>query len=218
MDQATLHEELLAALGIERAHLLAHDYGDTVAQELLARQAEQETRPFTIRSVCFLNGGLFPEAQNVRLIQKLLLTPLGSLAGRMMNRRRFATSFRPIFGPQTRPSEAEIDDFWRLVAWNNGPRIAHRIIRYLEERRTYRERWVGALQQADAPLRFVVGAADPVSGLPMAARYRELVADADVVVLEGAGHYPQVEAPAETARHFLAFVERVTEAAVVETS
>src|SRR5690349_7698948 len=37
MDQADLHEGLLASLGIRRAYILAHDYGDTVAQELLAR-------------------------------------------------------------------------------------------------------------------------------------------------------------------------------------
>src|SRR5262245_59196885 len=36
-DQAALHEALLAALGIGEAHILAHDYGDSVAQELLAR-------------------------------------------------------------------------------------------------------------------------------------------------------------------------------------
>src|ERR1700733_757044 len=40
LDQATLHERLLFDLGIERVHLLAHDYGDTVAQELLARNDE----------------------------------------------------------------------------------------------------------------------------------------------------------------------------------
>src|SRR5688572_4727863 len=60
LDQATLHERLLAELGVPRAHVLAHDYGDTVAQELLARAAEGRAA-FEIRSICFLNGGLFPE-------------------------------------------------------------------------------------------------------------------------------------------------------------
>ena len=39
VDQATLHETLLAELGISSVHILAHDYGDSVAQELLARHA-----------------------------------------------------------------------------------------------------------------------------------------------------------------------------------
>jgi pimeloyl-ACP methyl ester carboxylesterase len=39
-EQTDVHEALLARLGIRRVHLLAHDYGDTVAQELLARDGE----------------------------------------------------------------------------------------------------------------------------------------------------------------------------------
>ena len=40
MDQADLHEGLLSDLGVRKALVLAHDYGDTVAQELLARDLE----------------------------------------------------------------------------------------------------------------------------------------------------------------------------------
>ena len=37
MEQATIHELLLQHLGITKVHILAHDLGDTVALELLAR-------------------------------------------------------------------------------------------------------------------------------------------------------------------------------------
>ena len=37
-DHADMHEALLAELGVESAHVLAHDLGDSVGQELLARQ------------------------------------------------------------------------------------------------------------------------------------------------------------------------------------
>ena len=39
-EQATIVVALLQRRGITETHLLAHDYGDTVAQELLARQNE----------------------------------------------------------------------------------------------------------------------------------------------------------------------------------
>ena len=42
-EQADLVEALVADLGLTRFHVLAHDYGDTVAQELLARQNELAT-------------------------------------------------------------------------------------------------------------------------------------------------------------------------------
>lgn len=37
MEQADIAEELLKKLKITQVHLLSHDYGDTVALELLAR-------------------------------------------------------------------------------------------------------------------------------------------------------------------------------------
>jgi pimeloyl-ACP methyl ester carboxylesterase len=211
-EQADLHESLLAERGVKAVHVLAHDYGDTVAQELLARYQERSdgNRPgLELRSVCFLNGGLFPETHRARLIQKLLLGPLGPLLSRLNNRRQFGRSFAAVFAARTRPTDAELDDFWELLTQQDGHRIGHLLIHYIEERRRFRERWVGALQHARIPLRVIDGAVDPVSGAHMAARYRELVPNPDVVLLDDVGHYPQVEAPAAVLRAYFDFVARV---------
>jgi len=40
----------------------------------------------------------------------------------------------------------------------------------------------------------------------MAERYRELVPNPDVVLLDGIGHYPQLEAPERVLEAFLSFV------------
>jgi len=215
-DQASLHAALLRSLGLDSGHVLAHDYGVSVAQELLARSADSEHSPldsrrpdaFRPQSVCFLNGGLFPELHRARMVQKLLHSPLGPLLGRLMNERSFSRSFAAVFGPQTQPSAAELHAVWKLNTCNDGPRVVHRIIRYLTERRQFRERWVGALQTSAVPLRFINGPEDPVSGRHMAERYRELVPQADVVLLEGIGHYPQIEAPQRVLEAFLPFVAR----------
>ncbi len=202
LDQADLHEELLASLGVTEVDILAHDYGDTVAQELLARFNDRSTthaEGLRIRSMTLLNGGLFPETHRARLIQKLLMTPLGPLLSSLSNERAFGRSFTPIFGPHTRPSRADLHDYWRLVSFNDGHRLSHKLIRYIEERRRHRERWVGALQKTAVPLRLVNGPEDPVSGAHMVARYRELVPNPDVVLLENIGHYPQAEDPAGVA-------------------
>jgi pimeloyl-ACP methyl ester carboxylesterase len=81
----------------------------------------------------------------------------------------------------------------------------HKLIRYMRERRVHRDRWVGAMQSTDLPLKLIDGAADPISGVHMAARYRELVPSADVSLLEGVGHYPQIEAPGQVLRAFDSF-------------
>jgi pimeloyl-ACP methyl ester carboxylesterase len=207
-EQADLHERLLAELGFGHCHVLAHDYGDTVAQELLARFEERRASGapgLALRSICFLNGGLFPESHQPRPVQVALAGPNGAAVSAMLDEERFRQGFGEVFGPNTQPSAEALADFWQLVAHAEGHRIWHLLIRYMEERRENRERWVGALLRASIPLRLVDGPEDPVSGAQLAARYREQVPNADVVLLPGIGHYPQVEDPAGVLRAFLAF-------------
>ena len=207
LEQADLQQALLAHLNIEQPlHVLAHDYGDSVAQELLARHYEARIH---VASCVFLNGGLFPETHRPVLMQKLLLSPLGWMIGLAFSRDALVKSFKKIFGPQTRPTESELDDFWSLVDSNHGQRIMHKLIGYIPQRRVQRERWVSAMQRGEVPLRFINGEVDPVSGAHMVARYRQLICTPDTVLLPEIGHYPQIEAPAQVLKHYLEFRDRL---------
>jgi pimeloyl-ACP methyl ester carboxylesterase len=55
MEQATLVQAIWGDLGIDRTGLVAHDYGVSVAQELLSRDAGR------VESMAWLNGGMFPD-------------------------------------------------------------------------------------------------------------------------------------------------------------
>ncbi|UXI65844.1 alpha/beta fold hydrolase [Tahibacter amnicola] len=206
-DQADLCEAYLLAQGIERYHLLAHDYGDTVAQELLARQADPDGRP-RLMTAALLNGGLFPETHRPVIVQRLLLSPLGPWVARAMTQARFSAALHRIFGPGTPPHPALVAGFWRLLQHNDGVHVMHKLIRYMVERRRHRTRWVGALQQSSVPIALVAGMADPVSGAHMVARYRSLVPRPDITELVQIGHYPQCEAPDAVLEAYLAFRER----------
>ncbi len=193
-EQADICESLLAQLNISEYHILAHDYGDTVAQELLARFDSGESKQ-TLKSVCLLNGGIFPEAIQPLLIQKLLLSPIGALVGLLTSYKAFTANLRKICA---RPlPEDELKMFWQLMQHNGGRRVIHKVIHYMTERKENRDRWVGALQKSSVPMRLIVGLEDSISGAHMAARYRELIPDSDIVELPGVGHCPQVEAPNE---------------------
>ena len=160
-----------------------------------------------IRSLCLLNGGLFPEVHRPLLVQKILMSPLGFIVGRLFNRAKLGKNFKNIFGPNTQPTEAELDDFWTLVGGNGGRYVFHLLIRYMAERVQYRERWVGALQAAKIPLCFINGVADPISGQHMVDRYRELIPNPQVVELKDIGHFPLIEAPEAVLQHFGDFQE-----------
>ena len=86
MGQADLTVAIVLSLGLREIHVLAHDYGTTVMQELLARQNEGSLE-FKITTITLLNGGLFPEVYKPRLIQKLLATPLGPILGRLYKKK-----------------------------------------------------------------------------------------------------------------------------------
>jgi pimeloyl-ACP methyl ester carboxylesterase len=214
MEQADLLEDFLRQKGIEDYHIFVHDYGDTVAQELLARHEDRQragNNTLILKSVCFLNGGLFPETHRARFSQKLLLSPLGGIMATLMNKTGFKKAFNPIFGKNTPPSREEIDAFWELINYNKGKIHFLKLIRYMNDRRVHRERWVGVLQTTSVPLRVIDGPDDPVSGLHMTERYKELVLNPDVVLLPGIGHYPHTEAPEEVLKAYLAFIDKVIE-------
>ncbi|MBX9784504.1 MAG: alpha/beta hydrolase [Chitinophagaceae bacterium] len=203
-DQANLVEQLLFNLQIDHYHLLAHDYGDTVAQELLARQLDRQENK--IHSCCLLNGGLFPETHRATRTQKLLLSWFGALVAKMSSYKRFVNSFSILFpNHQTRPSDDEMRNLYNLIKYNKGHEITHLLIRYIIERRQNRTRWLTALQNAKCPLRLLDGLDDPVSGVHMVARYKELIPNPDVIGISDCGHYPQMEAPEKILAYYVQF-------------
>lgn len=204
--QADLCMALLEDCGVHGADVLAHDYGDTVAQELLAREREGRLR---LASMAFLNGGLFPETHRARPIQKLLANPLlGPLLARAMGYAKFEATMLSIAGREP-PTREELADLWTLIERDGGRQALARLINYMEQRRRNRARWVGALVESTVPRRLICGAVDPVSGRHLAERYRELVPAPDVVVLEDVGHYPQLEVHDRVVEEYVAFRSRV---------
>jgi pimeloyl-ACP methyl ester carboxylesterase len=204
-NQVDLLQSLMAHLKIENLHILAHDYGNTITQEMLAR-AEENRLNFEIKSVCFLNGALFPETHRPVLAQKILISPLGFFFGRLIPDSQFKKSLAQIFGQNTQPTEEELDEFVRVFKFNEGRRIAHKLIRYMKEREKYRERWVGALQRMPQPFRFINGLADKVSGSHLVERFRQLVPhQKDIIELENIGHFPHFELPDAVLGRFFEF-------------
>ena len=197
-DQADLYEHILKEKGITNFHILAHDYGDTVAQELIARQLERQkkgTATWEIESVCFMNGGIIPGEHRPRLIQWLLMTPIGKWVGMLSTKSTLRKNFHAIFGKNTPPTEQEIDEFWELMTYNNGKGVIHKIIWYMDERIKNKVRWVGGMQNAIIPMLIINGPEDPISGRHSAEMFKILVPHAELRLLEGIGHYPQVEDP-----------------------
>ncbi len=202
--QADIIEGLAIKKGISEAHILAHDLGDTVAQELLARQFEKNSK-INWLSCVFLNGGLFPETHHAFFVQKLLLSPLGFVIAKFMSENSLKKNLVKVFSKTHPPTNEFIHETWKLTSENNGILMLPRLIQYINERKVNRERWVRPLINRVVPLRLINGIEDPISGKHAADRFAELVPNADIVFLQNCGHYPHVEMPMEVLKAFFDF-------------
>jgi len=207
-QQSDITEALLKQLTISSCEILAHDKGDTVANELIARQNKGQLS-FQINSVCLLNGGLFPGIHKPRTVQWALMTPIGKYIAKLYNFRMFRNTFDKIFGPNTKASQQELEDLWYLINLKEGMRIFHLLIRYMQDRIDNEGRWLKALKETKIPHRLINGAFDPISGKHMADHYNKVIPNPDVILIENIGHYPQLEAPEEVLKHFFEFQAKV---------
>ena len=202
--QADLIEALLIKSGVQEAHILAHDLGDTIAQELLARQVEKSSK-INWRSCVLMNGGIFPETHHPLLAQKLLLSPLGPWIAPLFTEKSLKKSLTKIFSKAHPPTDEFIHETWKLTSATKGLSMLPRLIRYMDERKIFRERWVNPLVNPIIPIRLINGTEDPISGKHAAARFDDLVPNADIVLLENSGHYPHIETPTEVLNAFFEF-------------
>jgi pimeloyl-ACP methyl ester carboxylesterase len=195
LEQADFTEALWAQHGVTSTLLVAHDYGVSVAQELLARHAEGRLG-VALAGAVFLNGGLWPDLHRALPVQKLLLDPAqGPKLSALVNEETFTRGLAVTFAPAHLPSAAESHETWRGVALRGGERLGHELIHYMSDRLANEARWVGALETTQLARHFVWGALDPVSGGHVLERIRERFPRDRVVALPDVGHWPSLEAP-----------------------
>lgn len=208
---AATHDALLGQLGITACHVVACDLGVSVVQEMLAQRADaDQPRQANLWSLALLNGGLCPQAYQPRAIQRLLASPLGAWLGPRIPRSAFENTVRTLYGDSPPPSDALLDDFWTLLSVGDGRLATHRVGAFWRERLALQERLLGALLGSGLPLRLINGAADPNSGAHMVRAFRLHRPDADVVSLEGIGHWPQIQAPEPVAEALHSFLSQHT--------
>lgn len=208
----SLHEQadfallLWQHLGVKSAHVVAHDYGTSVATELLARW-NRGFRPVQLESMTLCNGSVHIELARLRFIQKLLRNRLlGPLVARLTNQRVFNRNLRQLWhDPSTLP-QADLDAMWELLIREDGKAVLPHITQYLRDRVLYWHRWVGALQQSQLPLRFLWGAEDPITGRAVAEVHHAEAPGSRLTVLDGVGHYPMLEAPERWTEALLALL------------
>lgn len=194
-EQADYTEALWRHFDVEKTGLVAHDYGTTVALELLSRQAEGQLT-VQIEKAVLMNGGLYVDQIRPVPAQRLLQTPaLGALLSQFIGERIFNHQFASVFSKAHPISASELRQHWRAITRRDGHHNYHKLIHYLTERRLHASRWESTLENSPVPIRFLWGLEDPVSGRQIADHIRRRNPSADILELPDVGHYPQLEVP-----------------------
>jgi len=197
--QADLVEELVNRYGEDRpVFVCAHDMGTSVATELLARDLAGELG-FRLDGMLLSNGSILTELANPTLGQKILRGPFGRVATRLATETFFRREFGSLFSEKHPATEPVLADNWALMVNNDGNKLGHKLVSYMDERVIYADRWHGAVSKWQGDLRLAWGMQDPVAVPEVLDGLLELHPDLPVTRFDDLGHYPQIEDPARFA-------------------
>lgn len=207
LEQAETALGLWRQLGVRSGHLLAHDYGTSVATELLARR-ERGLLPVELASVTLTNGSVHLELASLRMSQLIARSPLlGPIFGRLVFRGYFKHVMRRLWADPDRAEDADLEAMWQGIVAGGGKLRTHQISSYLDERVRFRHRWIEPLTRLDVPAHVLWGRNDPVAVPAIARQLAAEIPGAVLTWLDDAGHYPMLEQPEDWAEAVLGFLD-----------
>ena len=194
VDQADHAIKLWRDLGVVEADLLGHDYGSSVATEIVARH-NFGSDPIQLRSLTLCNGSMHIELANLRVVQRLLKAPVvGPVFARLSSQRLFRHNMRNLFVERSFLEDDELETMWNQLVGGGGRDVLPAVTRYIDERYRLWHRWIGALRTTDLPVHIVWARQDPVAVEKMAHVLHDEIANSDLRLLDGVGHFPMIEA------------------------
>ena len=197
LDQADLALQLWQLLGVKKVHLLAHDYGTSVATEIIARNNNHELI-IEIEKLTLCNGSMHIELSQLRTIQKLLKNKwLGKYVAKLTTYAIFSKNLRNVYFDKTKVGNNELKDMWMQLEYNEGRKVIHKLSQYINERYTYWNRWIGALKETNLQTNIVWAKNDPVAVPAIARLIATEISNNKLFWIENTGHFPMLENPDE---------------------
>lgn len=197
MDQADRALELWKQLGLKKVTLFAHDYGTSVATEIIARHNEG-TLDIDIEKLILCNGSIHIELSQLRTIQKLLKHKFwGKYVAMLTNYPIFRKNMRNIYFDKSKVTDEELREMWNLIELNGGRKIIHKLTQYITERYLFWDRWVGGLELTQIPTKIVWAKNDPIAIPEIAELLVSEIPNNELIWMEDTGHFLMLENPKE---------------------
>jgi pimeloyl-ACP methyl ester carboxylesterase len=192
--------ELVDQLGLARATIVGNSMGGAVAAVVAAERPERVERLVLVDAA----GFRMQEKSRPWPIRLVGLRPVSALLERLPLRRMLVeASLRQVFFDRRHVTAERIDEYLEPALRPGAPAA----IRSLLASRAARPQAVEeALARVSAPTLVVWGREDAWIPVADAERFRAALPGSRVVVLDGCGHLPQEERPAEVARLIAEFL------------
>ena len=195
LEQADMALSLWKLLGLKKVTLVAHDYGTSVATEILARDNANELE-IEIEQLILCNGSIHIELSKLRTIQKLLKHKwLGKYVAKLTNYPIFKINMKKIYFDSSKVTDDELREMWKLIELNGGRKIIHKLTQYISERYQYWDRWVGAVTETQIPTKIIWAKNDPIAIPAIAELLATEIPNNELIWLENTGHFSMLENP-----------------------
>lgn len=143
--------------------LLTHDKGDSVGLALLQIYQAYEEKPYTINHHFITNGNIYLPLAQLTTGQKVLLNPVfGPLVSMLLPADRIANNIGDSTFATTLP-HSEIDAYSSIFDYQDGTRVQHEIIEYLNERSENEVAWLETLEKSQIPTTLIWGELDAIA-------------------------------------------------------
>lgn len=209
LEQADMAIGLWQQLGLQKVHLLAHDYGTSVATEIIAR-ANRGIEPVKLETITIGNGSMLIEMAKLQAAQKVLRSKRwGPVLAKLSNQWFFNRSMKKLWYDKAKYNPQEIEVIWEMM--NEDPqwrKTFPAVSRYLLERVKFWHRWIGkGLYQTPKHINILWADKDPVAVIKMGETLHKNIPSNSFKTLPNIGHYPMLEQPEAYANAVLEMIE-----------
>jgi pimeloyl-ACP methyl ester carboxylesterase len=143
--------------------LYTHDKGDSVGLALLKLYTQQDEYKITHHFIT--NGNIYLPLADLKRIQLLLLNKrTGPFITRYISGKRFAKRLNTLMHTIPEPIE-KVDAVASNIDYQDGGKVQHDIIQYLDQRHKHEDEWLANLQKSIVPATIIWGVDDPVATL-----------------------------------------------------
>ena len=197
VKQADIALDLWRQLDLKNIHLVAHDYGTSVATEIIARYNANEL-DIKIEKLILTNGSIHIELSQLRTIQKLLKHKfLGKYVAKLTNFLIFKKNMKNIYFDTSKVTDNELKEMWKLIELNGGRKVIHKLTQYINERYLHWNRWIGALKETQISTKIIWAKNDPIAVPAIAKLLTKEIPNNTLYWIEKTGHFLMLENPKE---------------------